>query len=270
MTTASCMYECEKSVVRKTLAPRLSDALSRGLDINPAPAFFFRADDIGVPSRRFFRLMDLFAGFNLPLNLAVVPAWITRARWESMALYHTRYPELFCWHQHGWRHMNHEPSGKKQEFGPARSRHVLEDELAKGKMALDNIIKDRFSLFFTPPWNRCSMETMKLLSSMGFRGISRHLNSRPPAPAGLAEFPAGVDLHTRKETSFTLAWDHVFSEIRQGMATGMCGIMLHHMRMNDKAFEFLECLLEQVAQHRQIQACSFDRLADKIVPCDDI
>ncbi len=45
---------------------------------------FFRADDIGVPGKQFFRLIDIFSQFEVPLALAVVPVWITPKRWEIL------------------------------------------------------------------------------------------------------------------------------------------------------------------------------------------
>lgn len=243
------------------LGHRIAKTLSRGLCIVPDPVFFFRADDIGVPSRRFFRMMDLFVRFDIPLNLAVVPTWITRQRWESMSRYHTRYPELFCWYLHGWRHTNHESTGKKQEFGPARPPGEIQSELSRGSAVLKSVLKEQFSMFFTPPWNRCSIETMTSLSRMGFKGISRNQGSRPQPPEGLKDFAINVDLHTRKETAFETGWDHVFKDILQGVISGQCGIMLHHMRMNDMAFGFLEQLLEKVAEYKQIRTMTFDRMA---------
>ena len=205
-------------------------------------------------------MMDLFVTYHIPLNLAVVPAWLTRKRWESIEGYHRRHPDLFCWHQHGFRHANHEKVGKKQEFGSIRSSQAKRADLEKGRAVLQSVMSDRFFPFFTPPWNRCDMETMQALSLMKYKGISRHYLSQPPSPKGLKELFIHVDLHTRKEKKFTTGWEHVFKELRHGMKTGRCGVMLHHMRMDDRAFIFLDYLLEKVRTSSFIKTMKFDQM----------
>ena len=81
---------------------------------------FFRADDVAVPGRQFSRMMDLFSTHGVPLSLAVVPAMLTRKRWQYLKGFEKKNPSRWCWHQHGWRHVNHATEGKKQEFGDGR------------------------------------------------------------------------------------------------------------------------------------------------------
>ena len=45
---------------------------------------FFRADDVAAPGERFVRMMELFSKYGIPLSLAVVPAWLTRVRWQYL------------------------------------------------------------------------------------------------------------------------------------------------------------------------------------------
>ena len=78
---------------------------------------FFRADDVAAPGEKFARLMDIFKRHQVPLCLAVVPAWLTGRRWQYLKGQGAKESSLWCWHQHGWRHVNHETDGKKQEFG---------------------------------------------------------------------------------------------------------------------------------------------------------
>ena len=47
--------------------------------------------------------MELFSQFRVPLNLAVVPAWLTRIRWQNIMSAGKFVDELWCWHQHGRR-----------------------------------------------------------------------------------------------------------------------------------------------------------------------
>jgi hypothetical protein len=237
--------------------PDLADRLDRCLDVSryrraDPLRVFFRADDVAVPGRQLARLIRLFAVHRTPLSLAVVPAWLTRTRWRTLASLAGAHAGLWCWHQHGWRHVNHEAGGKKQEFGPGRSRGAIHRDLARGRQRLEEIMGDVFFPAFTPPWNRCDPRTLDALTALGFQAVSRFRESTPPPPAGLPEIPVHVDLHTRKETSPALGWQRLWGDLAQAFAGGCCGIMLHHRCMNAAAFDFLELLLQRLANHPRI------------------
>ena len=55
-------------------------------------------------------------------------------------------------------------------------------------------------------------------------------------------------------------WKALLEDIHRGIAGGCCGIMLHHQRMNDRAFRFMEYLLETLLMHRQINMVNFKEL----------
>ena len=221
---------------------------------------FFRADDIAAPSENFTKMMGLFLKFQIPLCLAVVPAWMTKERWEAMAEFRKKGKDLFCWHMHGYRHMNREPTGKKQEFGPARTAKALLNDLARGKKRLQTIMGKDLTLVFTPPWNRCSMDALMMLKKTGFAGVSRSLGNVPAAPEGLKDIPVHADLHTRKETSAEEGLHRLLEEFKTGLASGTCGIMLHHMCMNDQAFLLLEYLLELFSGYGQVRKITYQEL----------
>lgn len=221
---------------------------------------FFRADDVGVPGKRFARLMDLFAQFRVPLCLAVVPAWLTGPRWQRLKQLGQGAPSLWCWHQHGWRHLNHEAEGKKQEFGQARPPSRAREDLIRGRRRLEKLMGDDFYPVFTPPWNRCDGNTLTLLKDLGFRAVSRSHGSLPPAPMGLPDLAVSVDLHTRKEVDPAEGWHHLFEELGQGISRGLCGIMIHHQRMNDAAFFFLELLFQTLVDCEHLRLMHFKDL----------
>jgi len=189
---------------------------------------FFRADDVAAPGIPFARLMELFTRYSVPLSLAVVPAWLTGPRWQELKELAHRAPSLWCWHQHGWRHINHEVQGEKQEFGPSRSPSRIREDLIRGRHRLEVYMEQDFYPVFTPPWNRCDLTTLKLLKGLGYHAVSRAHASLPPTPEGLPDFPVNVDLHTRKEANPVVDWDHLFAELSHAVASGLCGIMIHH------------------------------------------
>ena len=223
---------------------------------------YFRADDIAVPGTKFFRMMELFSNYRVPLSLAVVPAWLTAQRWDALQSSGQGVSSLWCWHQHGWRHVNYEYAGRSQEFGPARPLSDIKDDLLKGKRRLKDIIGDSFYPVFTPPWNRCNLKTLKLVKDRGFFAVSRNCRALPPAPHTLPDFCVDIDLHTRKVIDPATEWSRLFTELTEYLSSGRCGIMIHHRKMNTAAFDFLEILLKTLKRHRRIRLVNFKNLAE--------
>ena len=222
-------------------------------------SIFFRADDIAVPGNQFTRLLEIFSHHREPLCLAVVPAWLTRPRWLTLKRAGQKAASRWCWHQHGWRHINHEINGKKQEFGAGRCRADLEHDIACGRQRLESLLGQSFYPVFTPPWNRCDQKTLDLLKEMDYAAISRSRGSKPP-PKGLLNFDVNVDLHTRKEKRPAVGWDNLFNELQQAIASGRCGIMIHHQHMNQAAFDFLDILLRALKKQKKLQLVHFKGL----------
>jgi len=223
----------------------LTGALAAAGRQDPIPVFF-RADDVAVPGKRFSKLVDLFSRYQVPLSMSVVPTWLTESRWKSIERLCNKNFKLWCFYQHGWRHMNHEPSGKKQEFGPARPMAEIEHDLVRGRERLMSLMRDAFFPAFTPPWNRCSKAALTVLRTTGCKAISRSQRASPPAPAGMPDFQVNVDLHTRKEQTAALGWKNLYAELATSIEDGFCGIMIHHQRMNENGLTFLDGLLEKM------------------------
>jgi len=221
---------------------------------------FFRADDVAVPGKQFVRLMELFTRYRVSLSLAVVPVWLTGSRWEQLKGLARKDPSLWCWHQHGWRHLNHEVEGKKQEFGGSRSPSQIKQDLLRGRQRLEMHMGEDFYPVFTAPWNRCSSITLELLKELGYHAVSRSQGSLPPPPEGLPDFQVNVDLHTRKELDAEEGWNALFAELKGALLSGLCGIMIHHQRMNDAVFAFLEVLLQKLSRHQSLPIVHFKAL----------
>lgn len=250
------------------LAVRLDGCIAASLKSYSAekPAgVFFRADDIGVPGKQFQRLIDIFKRHETPLSLAVVPARLTAVRWSALMKICRDASFLWCWHQHGWRHKNHEKNTKKQEFGPCRTSEEIESDLLEGRKRLVSLMQTLFYPLFTPPWNRCSGETLQLLKKNNYRAVSRHQSAIPASPKGLPDIFVNVDLHTRRETRAQDGWKNLFEELGAAFSGGFCGIMLHHQRMNAAAFEFMDVLLEQL---KQASGCRIFGMPELVQNCN--
>jgi len=218
---------------------------------------FFRADDIAAPGVQFRCLTEIFSFHHAPLCLAVVPAWLTAARWKAVEGIGKKSPDLWCWHQHGWRHANHAREGKKQEFGSARTPTELAHDILCGRRRLRDLMGQSFYPVFTPPWNRCEKDALDVLKASGYFAVSRSRGSLPPPPPGLMSFDVDVDLHTRKDAAAGDGWDDLFKELYQAIVRGCCGIMIHHQRMNSAAFDFLDTLLKALKAQTRIRLVHF-------------
>jgi len=69
-----------------------------------------------------------------------------------------------------------------------------------------------------------------------------------------------VDLHTRKELDAEEGWNALFAELKGALLSGLCGIMIHHQRMNDAVFAFLEVLLQKLSRHQSLPIVHFKAL----------
>ncbi len=221
---------------------------------------FFRADDIGRIDDNFIQMMELFNSYEVPLCPALVPQWLSRENWIRIKDMVTD-DSLFCWHQHGYSHANHEPEGKKNEFGESRSVADIREEIQAGKTALEELLGNTFYPVFTPPWNRCSQATLDILQDLEFTSLSRSINVLPPAPAGLPDLAVNIDLHTRRESDPSQALENLLTECAVAFKTGRMGFMLHHQLMNDKAFFLLEELFRVLRDRSDIELCTLRELS---------
>jgi len=226
----------------------------------PAPVrIFFRADDIGRIDSNFIQMMELFTEYDMPLCPALVPTWLSGDSWQQISALADK-ENLFCWHQHGFSHVNHEQLGKKCEFGEHRSTEAIRQDILTGRIKLEQFLSRLFLPVFTPPWNRCSATTMQILQELGFSALSRSTNVQPLPPAGLPDLMINIDLHTRRETDPQQGTNNLMAECRAALQSGRMGFMLHHQHMNPTAFLFLEHLFQAIKASPDLAPCTFREL----------
>jgi hypothetical protein len=222
----------------------------------PTPVtFFFRDDDAGWRDDRLRRLLEVFDSFSAPIDLAVIPCALGDSLARELRTRRSA-PVLTGLHQHGFAHANHEPAGRKCEFGAARDEAAQRRDIEDGRRRLEDLVDAPLDPIFTPPWNRCTAATGRALVSVGVRVLSRE--SRAPALAvrGLAELPVHIDWFARRKgvrlTRAELA-AAIVDEVRGGAPVG---IMLHHAVMDgverDGVAELLALLTERARLTRMI------------------
>jgi predicted deacetylase len=236
------------------------EAARRALDEADSPRpFFFRDDDAGWRDDRLRAVLDCFAIRELPVDVAVIPAELTPGLTRELAA-RMRDTGVRV-HQHGYAHVNHEPAGRKCEFGPSRDAGAYTRDLSEGQRRMRDAFGPRLDAVFTPPWNRCVPEIVGALAPLGFEVLSRDSTAEPLEGQVLVEIPVTVDWFghrkgvrwTRDEMGQVLA-----ASIRRDRAVG---VMLHHAVTDEVDLANINDLLTLVASHTNAHATTIMALA---------
>jgi peptidoglycan/xylan/chitin deacetylase (PgdA/CDA1 family) len=242
------------------------DPLRAALDTRAEPVwFFFRDDDAGWDDAALEALLDVFEPHGLPLDVAAIPLAATVRTVELLTSRQAGGRNDVRVHQHGLAHVNHEPEGRKCEFGPSRSAGQQREDIARGREVLRGLFGD-VPAVFTPPWNRCAPWTAEVLRDLGFAVLSRDVSAGVAGVPGLVELPITVDWFAkRKKVPLDRTGrGRLLAETATG--PGPVGLMLHHEVMSEEDLADLAALLELVAAHPAASAAHLDRLAQSRVP----
>ena len=230
------------------------DPILRALDQRAAPLdLFIRNDDAGRDDTRLFRLLDVFAEYEWPIDLAAIPLE-TGPQLADALLARIDDGASIGLHQHGFAHANHEPIGRPCEFGPARPRDVQREDIACGRRLLLSMFGIHLDPIFTPPWNRCTEDTAECLIACGFLSLSRDGTARSFGMNGLLEQPIQIDWFG-KAKGVRLTRDEWATRFAQAIAqtSEPLGLMLHHAPMQQQDFVEIQSML------RAVSRCSFVR-----------
>ncbi|MDQ4038798.1 MAG: hypothetical protein M3313_10740 [Actinomycetota bacterium] len=213
---------------------------------------FFRDDDVGWDDAGLRALLDAFAAHGVPVDLAVIPTALSTALAADLNIAVAAGSVRV--HQHGYSHVNHEPGGRKHEFGPSRNAGRQEADIACGRVLLYEALGTAVDPVFTPPWNRCTTETADALVGQGFEVLSRDHTAPRFDRAGLGEVPVTVDWFGHLKG---VRWSR--PELGKRLAEGVAdnaamGVMLHHAISDAEERSAIEGLLRLVASHPRAQA----------------
>lgn len=216
------------------------------------PTVFFRDDDADRDLPELRTLLDLFGTNAVPLGLAVIPGTLQEE--GTRLLRSAAADQPLDLHQHGWMHLNHQPTGRKCEFGPARSYEQQYSDISHGKDRLNQAFGQLDKPMFTPPWNRCSGTTRRVLADLGFRAIStiqsdKTIGSLP----GLAEVPVSIDIFEWKNGCRLKTPKELTHDFTGFLGRNLpIGVLLHHKVMSKDAWVLLERLLTALNSARAI------------------
>ncbi|HET6651382.1 MAG TPA: polysaccharide deacetylase family protein [Nocardioides sp.] len=237
------------------------DPLRAVLDSAERPVtFFFRDDDAGWDDEALAALLDVFGTSGVPLDVAAIPEAMSPHTVDLLASRRESGRNDLTVHQHGLAHVNHEPEGRKCEFGPSRSAEQQADDIARGRDLLHSMMGD-LPAVFTPPWNRCAPWTAEVLRDLGFAVLSRDLSAGLAGVDGLVELPITVDWYAKrtKVPVDRAGRGELLAESAAG--PGPVGLMLHHEVMGEDDRADLADLLDLVAGHTAAATDHLDRLA---------
>lgn len=217
------------------------------LDAAHAPiGLFFRDDDAGWGDARLAALLDVFEEFLIPLDLAVIPQALTAKLAAKLVLRAGVQP--LGLHQHGFAHVNHEPDGRKCEFGLSRTAPLQYQDIEQGKRLLQERFGSACDPIFTPPWNRCTAATVAALRALNFAVLSRDHSAERMPLGELRELSVSVDWCRNSGDS---------KEMGQRIAAALVqrrpvGVMLHHAVMTADDLCALRELLHLLRQSERV------------------
>ena len=241
------------------------DPVRNALDVSPEPiTFFFRDDDGGWSDERLFKLLDLFDHHGLPIDLAIIPQALTPALARSIRDRIEANTRRIGIHQHGFAHVNHEPEGRKCEFGPARAEELQEHDISSGKRMLYELFGPTIQPIFTPPWNRCTAQTGDCLIRLGFRVLSRDSSAAPLDIPGLSELPVRIDWFA-KHKGVRLNVNQLGALIAEACREEKpVGVMFHHALMDGDELRATGELLALLAAHDRAECRLMQTAASRI------
>lgn len=218
---------------------------------------WLRDDDAVEPTNQLEQLVDMTAQFDVPLTIAVIPDCATKA----LATYVAKHPNVSV-ALHGYSHTNHAPSDQKKcELGLHRNKQVVLDELAHGRIKLEQMFNEHFINMLVPPWNRIDEQLVPELSALGLTSLSTFGWDNFSANAKLAQYNTHVDIIDWKGTRGGRPLDELIEELANSLkearsrAGAPVGILSHHLVHDAAAWDFLQELFDFCHQCKNIKWC---------------
>lgn len=207
---------------------------------------WWRDDDAVRPCPALDRVLDLSAGFAVPVALAVIPGSASADLGPHLA----RHPTVSVL-QHGFTHANHAAPGEDwEEYGHRRSRVDRLAELAEGRARLAG--HARFVPALVPPWNRFPDDLLADLPAIGLIGISAW-GARSQSVGGVRRANVHVDVMDWSSNRFAgtgQVLDRLVGHLadrRDGRvdADEPTGVMTHHSFHDEECWAFLGALFQR-------------------------
>ena len=231
-----------------SLAP-IRDVLDRAGDGGRPVALWWRDDDATEHTPALDRLLGLARVHAAPLAVAAVPGAVGPSLLDRL-----RAERAVTVLVHGFRHVNHELTGRKQaEFGSGRSTAAARADAKAGR----DLVRDAFGTqalaVFVPPWNRIAPAAAATLAADCFVGLSTF-----GGPARMEEGLRVVDthldpVHWRGSRGLVEPAALAAALSRAIAAGGPVGLLTHHLVFDRALWRFCEELLRLCADHPAVR-----------------
>ena len=213
---------------------------------------FLRDDDVDEDEDSLKHLLDLALARGVPMNLEIIPGRLTPACTAALKNALRADHALLSLDQHGWMHSNHETEGRKCEFGRSRLFTQQLNDIAQGKALLEATFDELFFPAFTPPWNRCTTDTYRVLDELGFQVLSKDRGKDRLTEYRFSEISTTLDLYTWKAGARMKSAHEIVRELMVQLdRLPFVGLLLHHKVMTAEAFSLLDQILGEL-RHRSV------------------
>lgn len=255
------LHRKEDRVINHLFFAGLKSRLEQSQDEGQPLHVFFRDDDVDEDEPSLRRLLNLFLDRGVPVSLGVIPGRLTGQAISTLARQSSSFPHVIELCQHGWKHINHEKSGRKCEFGVSRTFPEQLQDIANGQAKMSEAFGENFYPAFIPPWNRCTEETYRVLDQLGFLMLSQLQSDSPAAGYNFRECPVTLDLYRWRGGARLRPPEEIVGELALQIGQrDTVGIMLHHKVMNDESFLFLDLLIQTLSGYPVVRFHTFQSM----------
>ncbi len=228
----------------------------------------FRCDDYRMRNDSIQeQILDIFAKYNVPLNICIIPADTT-----SREVFTISDEYLKKWIKlkeqgildiglHGFMHANLNPKyGRWNEFENLSYDEQV-NRLTRGKEIIESHLGGRIN-WFVPPRNVINEYTTKALNDCGFKILSANVTNR--LNSGLE----GIVLYPCTTEDFS-EFDFFYnSENYKKYRSGTILLLFHGYTFTEGrySFEQLDTLLNSLSTNKDFEICTFNKLLSLGIP----
>ncbi|WP_299828348.1 polysaccharide deacetylase family protein [uncultured Roseobacter sp.] len=211
---------------------------------------WWRDDDAVDTTPALDELSQLATDLDMPVHLAVIPAFAQQALAECVTQQPLLVPTV-----HGWAHENRAPEGqKKAEFGQVHAD--TSEQLAHGLSHLRDLFGERLVPALVAPWNRLHPDVLPLLVQSSYKAVSTFTPrvNQYPVP-GLLQVNTHIDPINWRGTRDLVSTDNIIAQTvqhlearRQGTedATEPLGYLTHHLVQTPDIWSFSRVFLSEL------------------------